>query len=103
MKRTVRKFLAELDPKIMCAGGYDSAVMGYSKVDGSFRAVYDIEKMVNIFMTKNDASREEAWEYLQFNCWDQYVGKQTPIYVQFIDDKEIGEWIDEISEINKQT
>ena len=28
-----------------------------------------------------DLSEEDAWEFLEFNCFCAYVGEQTPLFV----------------------
>ena len=95
MERTIRDFLSELDPEILCADGYDEAIIGYSHVSGSFRAVYDMEKMVCVFMRTNDTTREEAVSYLQYNCWDSVAGERNPIYIDLITNEDIGEWLED--------
>ena len=94
MRRAIRDFLADLDPEILCADGYDEAIIGYCSVAGSFRAVYDMEKMVVVFMRENDATREDAVSYLQFNCWDSAMGDREPIYIDLITEEDTGEWVE---------
>jgi hypothetical protein len=43
---------------------------------------YSKEIMVELLMEDDkDLSEEDAWEFLEFNCFCAYVGEQTPIYV----------------------
>ena len=59
--------------------GYDPAILGITD-DGQL--VYSKEKMVQILMeTDKEMNEEEAWEFLDFNCFNAYVGDQTPIFV----------------------
>ena len=38
--------------------------------------------MVDLLMKEDEELLEEdAWEFLEFNCFCAYVGEQTPIYV----------------------
>jgi hypothetical protein len=59
--------------------GYDKAILGLTD---NGQLVYSKEIMVNLFMQDDqDISEEDAWEFLEFNCFCAYVGDQTPIYV----------------------
>jgi hypothetical protein len=59
--------------------GYDKAILGLTD---NGQLVYSKEKMIKILM-KYDKKllKEDAWEFLDFNCFDAYVGEQTPIFV----------------------
>jgi hypothetical protein len=39
--------------------------------------------MVKLLMESDntDLSEEDAWEFLEYNCFGAYVGEQTPIFV----------------------
>jgi len=59
--------------------GYDKAVLGLSE---SGQLVYSKEIMVELLMQEDpELSEEDAWEFLEFNCFCAYVGDQTPIFV----------------------
>jgi len=90
--RNIRDFLEELDPEMLCADGYDDAIIGYSSFAGSFRVVYDMRLMIAIFMKNADCSMEEAREYLSYNCWDSGDGGKSPIYIELVDKEDLGEW-----------
>ena len=67
---------------MMQADGFDEAIIGIS--DGAFgqlRLIYDIEKCVQILMTRDGMDREEAIEFFTFNVSGAYVGKGTPIFM----------------------
>ena len=51
------------------------------------RFVYNTKKMAEVLMQDEGMSYEEAWEYLEFNTFSAYVGENTPIYVEEIDDE----------------
>ena len=67
--------------------GYDKAIIGLT--DGG-QLVYSKEWMVRLLLEADAKSNEEdgyepmteedAWEFLEFNCFDAYVGEQTPIF-----------------------
>jgi len=59
--------------------GYDKAILGLTD---NGQLVYSKEIMVELLMEDdNQLSEEDAWEFLEFNCFCAYVGEQTPIYV----------------------
>lgn len=61
------------------ADGFDEAIIG---VDiNSMRLVYSIGKCINILMTDDEMSEEDAREYFSFNVTSAYVGENTPIWV----------------------
>ena len=59
--------------------GYDNAILG---ITDNGQLVYSKEIMVDILMQDDkEISEEDAWEFLEFNTFNAYVGEQTPIYV----------------------
>lgn len=72
--------------------GYDKAIIGLT--DGG-QLVYSKEWMVHLLLEMDYKSimeaedktdlepmtEEDAWEFLEFNCFCAYVGEQTPIFV----------------------
>lgn len=59
--------------------GYDKAILGLTD---NGQLVYSKEIMAELLMeTDTEMSEEDAWEYLEFNCFCAYVGEQTPIFV----------------------
>lgn len=72
--------------------GYDKAIIGLT--DGG-QLVYSKEWMVRLLLEMDYKSimeaedktdlepmtEEDAWEFLEFNCFCAYVGEQTPIFV----------------------
>jgi len=59
--------------------GYDKAILG---ITDNGQLVYSKEIMVDLLREDDkDLSEEDAWEFLEFNCFCAYVGDQTPIFV----------------------
>lgn len=56
--------------------GYDEAIIGITD-DG--RLVYSKEIMVRLLC--REMTEEDAWEFLAYNCFNAYVGEQTPVFV----------------------
>jgi hypothetical protein len=58
--------------------GYDKAIIG---ITDNGQLVYSKEIMVDLLMEEDkELSEEDAWEFLEFNCFGAYVGEQTPIF-----------------------
>jgi hypothetical protein len=72
--------------------GYDSAIVG---ITDNGQLVYSKERMVALLVEMDAKSyedvedkselspmtTEDAWEFLEYNCFCAYVGEQTPLFV----------------------
>ena len=70
--------------------GLDDAILGFINDTwgtGENRLIYSVDKMVQIFMDRDGMSVDDAYEYIDFNIIGAYVGKQTPVYFQTLDDE----------------
>ena len=74
----------------MFAQGFDHSIYGY--VDdaqaGCYRIVYAKHRMVEELMIRDDMSLDEATEYLEYNVWNAWAGKGTPIYVDVMPERQ---------------
>jgi len=77
--------LQEMYPELelLQADGFDDAVIGIEPLSG--KVIYDIDKMITVLISEG-LSNEKAIEYLDYNVLNAYVGEQTPIYIQTIDE-----------------
>ena len=67
-------------PEILLADGYEDAFMGLvQQFSKDPIAVYDTEKCIEILISKG-MTREEAWEYFEFNTQGAWVGEATPVF-----------------------
>jgi hypothetical protein len=66
------------DPEAVVWTDFDDAIIG---TDYTGKLVYNIDKMIEILVTRDEMSEEEAMEYLDFNVFCAYVGELTPIHV----------------------
>ena len=64
--------------EMLFADGYDDAIIGYT--DGGV-AVYSIESIIMIMVTKEKMTHEDALDHFYYNVSGAYVGDYTPIYV----------------------
>lgn len=71
--------LSEED-EVLISNGYSDAFLGITDIEPR-RAVYSKQFMIDIVMKEDNCSYAEAIEWLEFNTWSTYVGKNTPIYI----------------------
>tara|TARA_R100000231_G_scaffold128562_1_gene99666 strand:- start:274 stop:531 length:258 start_codon:yes stop_codon:yes gene_type:complete len=64
--------------EMLFTDGYDDAIIGYTD---SGVAVYSIESIIMIMITKEDMTHEDALDHFYYNVACSYVGEYTPIYV----------------------
>ena len=80
--------IAENEPDILTADGLHDAIVGTADVwECGLVFVYDVEKIIGIFMKRDGMSREEAEEFFEFNVQGAYVGKKTPIFLRPLTDE----------------
>ena len=67
---------------LMFANNFDNAIIGVSMgISSGTKVVYDAEKMAETLVVSEGITEQEAWEYLEFNTFNAYVGENTPIFV----------------------
>lgn len=79
--------LNEMYPELelLQADGFDDAIIGLEPLSG--KVIYDIDTMVQVLVTQEELTLEDAVEYLDFNVLNAYVGENTPIYIQTLDNE----------------
>mgnify|MGYP003112991018 CR=1 FL=1 len=70
-----------MDDELLTIDGFDDAIIGVSE-SGVPRLVYDIEKLAELVMRKENVSEEDAYEYITYNISCAYVGENTPIIIR---------------------
>jgi hypothetical protein len=68
------------EEEFLKADGFDEAVIGVD--EKSMRLIYSVTKCLEILVTDEDMSVEEAIEYFDFNVRGAYVGDKTPIWCE---------------------
>ena len=61
--------------------GFDEAIIGVQESIEP-KLVYDIDKIADILMTREQMSEEDSYDYISYNITSAYVGKKTPILVK---------------------
>ena len=74
------------DQPLLFADGFDDCIIGVSDDFGTIRVVYCVKKMIENLMSQslgvNSMTYEDAIEYLEYNTFDAWTGKTTPIYME---------------------
>jgi hypothetical protein len=82
MPRYRREDLADEDPSLLFADGFDAAILGVVERSGQDAFVlYDARKCIRILMRTEGMSRDEAEEHFAFNVAGAWVGDRTPGFV----------------------
>jgi hypothetical protein len=76
--------VAEIDPEILLADGFEDALVGYVEVFSKTVALYDREKCLKILEKRDKMTPEEAEEFFGFNVTGAYVGDHTPAFATFL-------------------
>lgn len=77
----MREELADINPEMLLADGFDDALLGYVERCGmSPLALYDTNKCIEILMKRDGMSCEEAWEFFNYNVAGAYMGENTPFF-----------------------
>lgn len=63
---------------MLVADGFDSCLIGKDTKD---RAIYDADAMIEVLMSRDEMTFEEATEFFWFNIEGSFLGDETPVYV----------------------
>lgn len=86
---TFSEFIMHTSDDVLLADGLDAAAIGVAYSAGTeARVVYDITKVIDILVSRDGMSREEAQEFFDFNIVSAYVGSRTPVFIEKFDDVE---------------
>ena len=68
---------AEVD-NLLIADGFDDCIIGvnseYTKV------IYSYSKCVDVLINRDEMTKEDAVEWMEFNVVSAYMGEKTPIW-----------------------
>ncbi len=79
--------LAEVDPEILLADGFEDALIGYAQRCGQPPlAVYDRRRCIDVLVERDGMTYEEAEEYFEFNVVGAWVGERTPLFLCGLDE-----------------
>ena len=79
----LRKHLAEHDPEMLLADGFDHCIIGTALTPGlGTRAVYSASAIIEHLVNVDGLSHDEAEEHFSFNIEGAFVGQHTPVFMQ---------------------
>ena len=88
---TIRERLAEGDEELLCADGFDDAILGIcERANSSAVVAYDTDKCIDILMGRDNMDYEEAVDYFYFNVIGGYVGDRTPVFITHLTPDPLG-------------
>ena len=76
--------LAELNPEMLLADGFEDAVIGYVQVFSKTVALYDRTRCIEILMKRDGMDYESANEFFDFNVTGAYAGSLTPAFATIL-------------------
>ena len=83
-KNKLKEYLASIDEEIILADGHDSAFVGIASTPNGVVAVYSCDAIISNLMNQDMMDEETAVEYAEYNIFNSYVGKRTPIFLETI-------------------
>lgn len=75
-----RETLSEIDEDILLADGFEDALIGHVQLFNQVTALYDRGKCLEILMSRDGLSQEEAEEFFETNVTGAFVGEKTPAF-----------------------
>lgn len=77
------EYCAENEAEILLADGFEDALIGITEYGPGREqlAVYDRDKCVEVLMTRDGMTDEEAVEFFEFNTLGAWVGEKTPLFL----------------------
>ena len=77
----VKEFLRNSNPEAIFADGFDRALVGVARRCGTAHlALYDRDICIDVLVTEDDMSYEEAEGYFSSNVEGAWVGENTPLF-----------------------
>ncbi len=74
--------IAEINPEALLCDGFDDAIIGIAeRINLGPVVAYSVKKIINIMMTRDEMSYEDAYEYFDYNIRGAWVGEYTPIFI----------------------
>ena len=80
-KTTVHEVTGE-EVECWVAEGLDDALMGYGEQGQHTVAVYDYDKCIEIFMTRDGMDQETAHEHMSYNVAGTSLAEKTPVFLE---------------------
>jgi hypothetical protein len=81
MFKKIKEMVVEANEEALLADGFEAALIGYVEQFGRPPiALYDRPKCIEILVTRDKMTPEEAEEFFEFNTIGAWVGESTPAF-----------------------
>lgn len=78
----IKEMLSEVNEEALVCDDLEDALVGIGESYGkSPVAVYNVDKIIQIYMERDSMSEEEAREFFDYNVLGAYAGEHMPIFV----------------------
>lgn len=75
--------IAEFNEDALTADGFSEAIIGMaSRINLGPVVAYDVEKIIEILMKRDNMDYPEAREFYEFNIVGGWHGEMTPVFVE---------------------
>ena len=75
--------IREENPEAIALAGLDEAIIGICRRFGADPLLaYNREKCIEVFMTRDGMTHEEAEEWMEFNVEGLWAGDGTPVFIE---------------------
>ena len=85
MTRTPEEILEEIReqlPKALLADGFEDAIIGTARRPTLHVVAYDYNKCVDILMDRDEMTRLDAIEWMEYNVVNAWVGDDGPVFIE---------------------
>jgi hypothetical protein len=89
----LREDISEINPEALLIDGFDEAIIGMAeRINLGPVVAYDVDKIIEILAKDMDSELDEdtktsmAYEYFEFNILGAWVGDNTPIFINKIEE-----------------
>ena len=77
-----REEIEEINPEALLCDGFDEAIIGMAeRINLGPVVAYSVEKIIEILMSRDEMSYEDAYEYYNFNIVGAWMGDNTPVFI----------------------
>jgi len=74
--------VAEYNEEALIVDGFDKAIIGVAeRINLGPVAAYDVEKILEILMERDEMPYEDALEYFNYNIIGSWMGEFTPVFI----------------------
>jgi hypothetical protein len=84
-----REALAEENPEALWPDGFEDAYLGPARRCGQpTLASFSVRKCIEVLMSRDGMTYEEADEFFEFNVVGAWMGDGTPVWIDDLDDEQ---------------